>query len=212
MACVARVVDAEVGGDAIEPGAEACLGAVGLARAVDAQEDLLGKLLGDGLVVHHAVHEVDDGAAVLLDEEVEAGDVSGAQLQHDGGVFHLGEVRGALRNSNSGRKHTIEQARVDGQGCHIFRNPILVAGLRGGGKIRRDFFAGLGFDLVVGEGVRGSVDGHSGGMGRRGEGTRRILRRSGHLACPLYLAGARAGCGGGWVMGQFGEEALPRGL
>ena len=113
------------------------------------------------------------GPAVLLDEEVEAGDVSGAQLQHDGGVFHLGEVRGALRNSNSGRKHTIEQARVDGQGCHIFRNPILVAGLRGGGKIRRDFFAGLGFDLVVGEGVRGSVDmGSPAGwdVGARGRG------------------------------------------
>ena len=140
VACVARVVDAEVGGDAIEPGAEAGLGAVGLARAVDAQEDLLGKLLGDGLVVHHAVHEVDDRPAVLLDEEVEAGHISGAQLQHDGGVFHLGKVRGALRDR--GRKHTIEQARVDGQCCHIFRNPIFVVRLRGGGKIRMNFAVG----------------------------------------------------------------------
>ena len=62
VAGVARVVDAEVGGNAVEPGAEAGLGAVGLAGTVDAQEDLLGKLLGDGLVVHHAVHKVDDRA------------------------------------------------------------------------------------------------------------------------------------------------------
>ena len=97
VACVARVVDAEVGGDTEEPGAEAGLGAVGLARAIDAQEDLLGEFLGDGLVVHHAVHEVDDRPAVLLNEEIEAGHIAGAQLHHDGGVFHLGEVRGALR-------------------------------------------------------------------------------------------------------------------
>jgi hypothetical protein len=81
---VAGVVDAEIGCDAVEPGAEAGLGAVGLAGAVDAEEDLLGELLGDGLVVHHAVHEVDDRLAVLLDEVVEAGHIAGAKLQHDG--------------------------------------------------------------------------------------------------------------------------------
>ncbi len=94
MAVVAGVVDAEIGGDAIEPGAETGLGAVGLAGAVDAEEDLLGELLGDCLVVHHAIHEVNDGLAVLIDEEVKARHVAGAQLEHDGGVIHLAEVAG----------------------------------------------------------------------------------------------------------------------
>ena len=96
MAGVARIVYAEIGGNAVKPGAEAGLGAVGFAGTVDAEEDLLGKLFGDGLVVHHAIHEVDDRLAVLLDQEVEARHVAGAKLQHDGGVFHLREVRRAL--------------------------------------------------------------------------------------------------------------------
>jgi hypothetical protein len=88
---VAGMVDAEVGGDAIEPGAESCLCTVGLTRTLDAEEDLLGELFGDGLIVDHAVHKVNDGLAVLLNQVVEAGHVAGAQLEHDGGIVHVGE-------------------------------------------------------------------------------------------------------------------------
>ena len=92
MTVVAGVVDAEIGGDAVEPGAEAGLGTVGLAGAIDAEEDLLREFFGDGLVADHAVHEMDDRLAVLLDEEVEARHVAGAELEHDGGIVHLAEV------------------------------------------------------------------------------------------------------------------------
>ena len=74
---IARMVDAEVGGDAVEPGAETGLGAVGLARTVDPEEDFLGELFGDGLVVDHAVHEMNDRLAVFLDKKVEAGHIAG---------------------------------------------------------------------------------------------------------------------------------------
>ena len=96
MPGIARIIDAEIGGDAVEPGAEAGLGAVGFTRPIDPEKNLLRKLFGDRLVVDHAVHEVDDRLAVLLDQEIEAGHVAGAQLQHDGGIVHLAEVAGSM--------------------------------------------------------------------------------------------------------------------
>ena len=128
MTCIAGIVDAEVGGDAIEPGAEAGLGAVGLAGAIDAEEDLLGKLFGDSLVVNHAVHEMDDRLAVLLDEEVEAGHVAGAELEHDGRVVHLGELTGGM--VDLGSLEVFEKARTDCQSSHTVHNPIFVGWLR----------------------------------------------------------------------------------
>ena len=128
MAVVAGVVDAEVGGDAVEPGAETGLGTIGLAGTVDAEEDLLGELFGDRLVVHHAVHEVNDRLAVLLEEEVEARHVAGAQLEHDGGVVHLAEVAGG--DGATRRLEGCEQGRIDRQRSHIFHNPIFLSRLR----------------------------------------------------------------------------------
>src|ERR1700735_2718681 len=91
MPGVACMVDAEIRCDPIEPSAEAGLSAVRLARAIDTEKDFLGEFFSDGLVVDHTVHEMNDGLAVFLDEEVKARHIAGSQFQHDGGVIHLAE-------------------------------------------------------------------------------------------------------------------------
>ena len=133
---VAGVVDAQVGGDAVEPGAEAGLRTIGFARAVDAEEDLLGEFFGDRLVVHHAVHEVNDRLAVLLEQEVEGGHVAGASSSMMAASSMSREVAAPwMRVGRFGCG--FEESRIDRQSAHIFRNPIFGLRLRWFVEFRR---------------------------------------------------------------------------
>ena len=173
VAGVARVVDAKVGGNAVEPGAEAGLRAVGFARAVDAQENLLGELFGDGLVARHAVHEVDDGLAIFVEQEVEAGHVSGFELEHDGGVVHVAEIAtnmkarvGIFRVRKPVQMGRGKMCRVERQGCHIFCNPNVRIWLRRVRNFCRISVVRLA--LEVGEAIGGApVDGPAECVGAR---------------------------------------------
>ena len=83
---IAQPVVGQVGGDAEQPGGELGRGGVSGAGAVDAQEDLLGELLGDGGVLHQAIEKMDDRGAVAGEQQVETGRVAISDAQHQGGV------------------------------------------------------------------------------------------------------------------------------
>src|SRR5271165_2007410 len=89
MLRVASVVHSQVRGDAVEPGAEARFGAVGLARAVDPQKDFLRQLFRDRLIPDHSEHEMNDRLAVLLDQVAISGVVAVAHPEHKLGVVKL---------------------------------------------------------------------------------------------------------------------------
>ncbi len=128
MPVIASVIDAQIGGDPIQPGAETSLGTVGLARAIHPEKNLLSKLFSDRLVMDHAIHEVNDRFTVLLDEEVETGHITGSQLQHDRGIVHLPEITSHVMVL--GGLEIFEEPRVDRQRSHIIHNPIFAIGLR----------------------------------------------------------------------------------
>ena len=67
----AGLVEEEVGGDPVQPALEGA-GGVGRQRAEDADEDLLGEVLGVVAVAGQAVGEPVDAVGVLLDDLVPA--------------------------------------------------------------------------------------------------------------------------------------------
>ena len=78
----AQLVEREVRRDRVEPGREARVGLVALARAVHAQERLLHQLLRGGGVAHHALDVAEQGARPAAEERVEGRLVPRTQGEH----------------------------------------------------------------------------------------------------------------------------------
>ena len=142
MPCIACVIDAQVGRNTVYPGAEARLGTVGLAGAINPQKHLLSQFLRHRLVVHHAKHEVDDRSPVLCEQHIEGSHVAGLQFEHNFGVGQLRVVTTACRFRPSchrlgtvvdsvyrvRRLDVVEdlalgQSGMDGKGTHVIPNP-----------------------------------------------------------------------------------------
>src|ERR1700750_346070 len=124
MACIPRMVNSEIGRDSVKPGTEAGLCAISFARTIDTEEDLLGQFLGYCLIMDHAIHEVDNGLAILLNQVIEASHITGAKLQHNGGVVHLGKFAGRVMVPVC--PEIFKKRRADCERCHISANPVPV--------------------------------------------------------------------------------------
>ena len=74
----AGAVEEEVGGDPVQPALERA-GRVGVQRAEDPDEDLLGEVLGVGAVAGQAVGQAEDAVGVLLDDLVPRGHRAGTR-------------------------------------------------------------------------------------------------------------------------------------
>lgn len=84
-------VEGGVAGDAKEPGAEFPGGIEIVTVLVDANEHILGRVLGVGLVAENAMEEIVDGVLVSMHEDVERGVVPAGKACHERGVGFLFE-------------------------------------------------------------------------------------------------------------------------
>jgi hypothetical protein len=83
-ACVSAPVERNVGGDAEQPGGELRIRLVFCARAINADEHVLGQLLRDGVVANQAIQMADHRIPVPVEEQVKAGPVASGNLHHQG--------------------------------------------------------------------------------------------------------------------------------
>ena len=79
---VADRVQREMGGDAEQPGGELRRRLIAHPRAVHAEKRLLREFLGHGVILHHAVDELDHRSAVPLHQHSETRRVAVANAQH----------------------------------------------------------------------------------------------------------------------------------
>ena len=85
---IPRVVHAQIRRNPVQPRRELRFRPIRLPRTVYPQENLLRQLLRHGLIMHHAIHEVDDRLPVLLDQEVEPPIVAFPHPEHDLRIGH----------------------------------------------------------------------------------------------------------------------------
>ena len=124
---IARMIHAQVGRNAVKPGAELCFRPIRLPRPVHPQENLLRQFFRNRLVPHHAEHEVNDGLTVLLNEKVIAAVVPVPDPEHELGVAQFpGNPRHLCRYRT--RRELL--SGFERHGRHIFTNPNFAGWLR----------------------------------------------------------------------------------
>ena len=92
-------VENEVSGDCVEPGGEFGGGFVARGAFPDADEDLLGDVVGIVDVSEHSGYGSDDGALVEFDELLEGLDIAVFDLEHElsADIFRRHKIRLCLR-------------------------------------------------------------------------------------------------------------------
>ena len=113
MTRIARVIHRQIGGDAIQPGAEFGAGFVSFARAIDAQKNFLGQVFRSRRIVRHAIHKTHHRPAIFLHQAGESGIVTGLHPEHDFGVtLGFAECAGITSQSAARGSRQAEQTAI----------------------------------------------------------------------------------------------------
>ena len=118
------MVHCQIRGNAIQPSGELGAGFVVLARAIDAQKNLLRQILRHRRVMRHAVHKTHHRSTVFLHQVVESRIVASLHFEH-----HL-RISQFARHARLDRKLGLarsaphrEHPAIDGDAAHIRINP-----------------------------------------------------------------------------------------